>query len=80
MAKQELRIEQPLIIMFEDGAGSIKCHLYPSKKGNSHREYGILICDLVRHVARAFDVTEEEVWEYVDKERDRPTTAITELS
>jgi hypothetical protein len=80
MAKELFRVEQPLIIMFEEGAGSIKCHLYPSKSSKSHREYGMLICDLVRHVARAFDVAEEEVWEFVDKERDRPTTSITELS
>lgn len=77
---KELRVERPLVIMFEDGAGSIKCHLYPSKGCASHSRYGMLICDLVRHVARAFEVAEEDVWEHVDKERHHPTTEITELS
>jgi hypothetical protein len=30
--------------------------IYPSKKANSHRRYGVLICDLVRHAAKAFNV------------------------
>jgi hypothetical protein len=80
MAKEVFRVENPLVIMFEDGAGSIKCHIYPSQKGSSHREYGILVCDLVRHIARAFNVEEEDVWDYVDRERRRPTSPITQLS
>ena len=40
----------------------------------------MLICDLVRHAAKAFDVDEDDVWEWVDKERRDPTTPITRLS
>ena len=80
MTEEVFRVEKPLVLMFEDGAGSIKYHIYPSEKGNSHREYGILVCDLVRHIARAFDVDEDDVWDHVDKERRRPTSPITQLS
>jgi len=42
-------------------------------------EYGLLIADLVRHVASAFKVDEREVWEWVGKESDRPTSPAKEL-
>jgi hypothetical protein len=41
--------------------------------------YGILICDLVRHVANAFEVNESAVWEWVDQERNRPTDTSIEI-
>jgi hypothetical protein len=40
----------------------------------------LLVCDLVRHVARAFKIEENDVWEWVDKERRNPTTEITNPS
>jgi hypothetical protein len=58
---------------------NVVCHIHPDKD-DSHRHYGLLICDLVRHVAKAFKVHEDDVWEWVDKERDRPTTDITRPS
>ena len=79
MAGKAVRIEQPLVIMFEQ-AGQIVCHIHPSRKAASHREYGLVICDLVRHVARAFKVEEEDVWEWVEKERRKPTSEITNPS
>jgi hypothetical protein len=79
MAGKAMKIEKPLVIMFETPDGVI-CHLYPSETANSHRHYGMLVCDLVRHVARAFEVEEQDVWEWVDKERDHPTTDITRPS
>jgi hypothetical protein len=75
MANKTMRIESPLIVMFE-ADGEIVCHIHPSKKASSHQHYGLLVCDLVRHVARAFKVDEDAVWEWVDKERHRPTTEI----
>jgi hypothetical protein len=78
MSDKSISIRNPLVIMFED-EGRVICRIHPSKT-TSHREYGMLVCDLVRHVARAFEVDEEDVWEWVDKERRRPTTAITRAS
>jgi hypothetical protein len=80
MANKPIRIESPLVIMFEAPEGGVVCHIHPSATANSHEHYGLLICDLVRHVARAFKVEERDVWEWVDKERDRPTSDITRPS
>lgn len=43
-----------------------------------YRAFGLLICDIVRHVANALKVNEDAVWEWVDKERACPTTPIIE--
>jgi hypothetical protein len=75
-----IKIENPLVIMFADDSGKVHCQLHPSDKCPSPAEYGLLIADLARHVARAFEVDEGEVWEWVDKERRRPTTGITNPS
>jgi hypothetical protein len=39
----------------------------------------MLIADIVRHIARAFKVREDEVWEWVDKERHHPTTVVADV-
>src|SRR5436305_14022840 len=71
------KIENPLVIMFADKSGDVQCHIYPSERCPTHEEYGLLVADLVRHVARAVNVREEVVWGWVDKERRHSTTAIT---
>ena len=73
-------IENPLVIMFADERGEVVCHLHPSERCPTHETYGLLVADLVRHVARAFDVGDEDVWEWVDKERHHPATKITNPS
>lgn len=75
---EPMMISQPLIIMFRQDDG-IVCHIHPTPK-DDYRTYGLLVCDLVRHLARAFKVDEDDVWEWVDKERNHPTTAITNPS
>jgi hypothetical protein len=75
--RQGMFIKQPLVIMFESGDG-VTCHIDP--QGYDYRVYGLLICDLVRHVARAFRVDESDVWEWVDRERQDPTAEVTQLS
>jgi hypothetical protein len=71
-----MRIESPLIIVFEND-GEIQTRLYPGDHG--YKDYGILIADLVRHVANAFKVSEEDVWEWVEKERSNPTSPAVEI-
>ena len=68
---------RPLVIMFErpDGGGT-ECRLHPGAGCDKYMTYGMLIADLVRHVARAFKVKEDAVWEWVDKERRNPTDAV----
>lgn len=48
--------------------------LIQSPAGYNSGHYALIIADLVRHVARAFRVPEQEVWKIVDLERNRPTT------
>jgi hypothetical protein len=79
MAK-EMRIDSPLVIIYEDPSAGVVCRIHQSETANSHKHYGILICDLVRHVARAFKVKEDDVWEAVDKERRHPTSDMTSFS
>jgi hypothetical protein len=71
-----MKIEAPLIIAFKQD-DKVQTHLYPGRY--THKEYGILIADIVRHVANAFKVHENDVWEWVDKERDRQTSPATEF-
>ena len=84
-SKQELPtdaviIKEPLVIMYrEESGGSIVCNIHPASDID-HKGYGLIICDLVRHVANAFDVDENDVWEWVDKERHHHTTPVTRAS
>lgn len=71
---KKFEINSPYVVMFESEDG-VTCHLYPPK-GFTYEHYGLLVCDLVRHVARAFNVSEEDVWRWVDKERYNPTTDV----
>ena len=57
------RIANPLVIMFADERGEVIFHIHPSEHCPTHETYGLLIADLVRHVGRAFNVSEEAVWE-----------------
>ncbi len=76
---ERFEVKNPLVIVFRTPDGDNITHLYPPD-GWSHQHYGLLVCDLVRHVARAFKVDEAAVWEWVDKERNHLTTAITHPS
>lgn len=69
-----MTIENPLVIMFEVEQG-IQCSIH-RPDGWTHHHYGLIVCDLVRHVASAFGVSEDAVWEWVDKERYHHTTDI----
>lgn len=42
-----------------------------------YKGFALIACDIIRHIARAFKVNENEVWSWVDKERYQPTTKIT---
>jgi hypothetical protein len=72
-----MKIKTPWAIMFEEeGTGNVLCHLNPSGTCSDYRGYGLLVCDLVRHVAKRFNVEEAQVWEWVDKERSKHTTEV----
>lgn len=71
-------IKQPLVIMFEHD-DKIICHLYP-RKNDTYQGYGLLICDLIRHTAKAFKVDEENVFEWVKREYLNPTGNISKVN
>ena len=73
-----IMISEPLLVMFEH-EGRVICHIHPPK-GYNHKHYGVLVCDLVRHLARAFKVEEDEVWKWIDAERSEPTSDIVQPS
>ncbi|MFZ1097254.1 MAG: hypothetical protein WAN75_49900 [Xanthobacteraceae bacterium] len=72
-------VRKPLVVMFENEEGSITCHIHP-QPDYGHEVYGLLVCDLVRHLANAFKVDEDEIWSWVERERHDPTAEITHAS
>jgi hypothetical protein len=72
-----MKIENPLVVVFENDDGNMQTHLIPGERG--YEQFGILCADLVRHVANAFKVPDDDVWEWVDKERYRQTSPVIEL-
>lgn len=42
-----------------------------------YQHFALIVCDIVRHIAKAYNVPEDDVWKWVNKERDNPTTEIT---
>jgi hypothetical protein len=68
--------EKPLVTVALTPEDKILCKLWLPPDGWTHATYALVICDLVRHVARAFQVDEGAVWKWVDKERQHPTTDI----
>jgi hypothetical protein len=73
-----IEIEAPLVIMFAQD-GHVICRLHP-RPGDTFEGYGLLACDLVRHIAACFNVDENDVWAWVDKERRHPTAKVTRAS
>jgi hypothetical protein len=79
MANQPTVITDPLVIMFREPSGQVVTHIHRQPK-DTHEGFGLLVCDLVRHIANAFHVAEDEVWHWVDKERRHHTTDVTRPS
>jgi hypothetical protein len=50
------------------------------KSDISHEGFGLVICDIVRHVAAAYRVEEDDIWEWVEKERHHHTTELRRAS
>jgi hypothetical protein len=70
-----MRIESPVVLIFQDEAKNNCFVLHPPADWN-HEVYGLLVADLVRHIGKHFEVDEREVWRWVDLERARPTTTV----
>ena len=81
MAEQMNEGIDMLVAMYRaKGQTEITTQLFKDVEGYGYQHFGLLVVDLVRHVAAAFDVAEDDVWEWVDKERRHPTSPITQHS
>lgn len=70
-------IINPWIIIYQPKEdGPIKTIL-AGKPGASYEEFSIIVCDLIRHIAAGFKVTEADVFNWVRKEFENPTADIT---
>lgn len=69
-------IENPWIIVHQLPNKSMETIL-AGPSGAGYEQFGIAIADIIGHVARAFNVDEADVLEWVHKELDDPTTEFT---
>jgi hypothetical protein len=72
-------IKDPYFIAYPTETGKTEMRLHPGDD-ITYEHYAILICDLVRHTARCFDVPETKVWQMIDRERRHPTSDIERIS
>ncbi len=76
--KERVQVVDPLVIMLAED-GKIVCHLH-RRQDDTYKGYALMAYDLVRHIANAFQVDEDDVWHWVEKERHHHTTNITRSS
>ena len=62
-----------------DQRDEIVCRLH-LRDSYTHQHYGMLVCDVVRNIADAFNVHEDDVWQVVDHERRHHTADINDPS
>lgn len=74
-------VHQPLIIVHKpDEADRVTCEIWPIGEYNDFRAYGLVIADVIRHVASAFGVPEQSVFDWVVKEMKKPTSKLSTVS
>jgi hypothetical protein len=78
-APTDPKAEDPLIMIYRQD-GKVFFEFNPRGSYSGHESYGVLVCDLVRHIANSFQVDEEAVWKWVDKERLHHTIEFKRLS
>jgi hypothetical protein len=68
---REEAMHRPLVIMSETQDGKVEIALAPpnDERLQTYPGFVSLVCELVRHIAGAFDVPEEKVWASVERER-----------
>src|SRR5262249_37580049 len=68
---REKEMQRPLVIMSETQDGKVEIALAPpnDERLQTYPGFVSLVCELVRHIAGAFDVPEEKVWASVERER-----------
>jgi hypothetical protein len=77
MTDEQKSVIDPLIIMYTNPADNKLTTQLHFPEGWGHEHYGLIVCDLVRHIANYFRVEEDAVWEWVDRERHHHTGDVT---
>lgn len=73
MSSPEMIVNPALIVLHRHDR--METRLYPQDM--TCEQYGIVIADVVRHVARAYSVSEDQVWTSVERERQHPTSPVS---
>ena len=74
--QRTIELSNPWLIVCENEPGPGMKTIITMPQGSTYEQYGMLIADVIRHTARAFNIDEDAVREWVDMEMDRPTTPI----
>ena len=74
-----LILHQPVVIVHQLPDKKIETMIFDTGDDsvNSPAGIGLIVCDIVRHAAAAYDVDEEDIFHWLDRERDNPTTNLT---
>lgn len=79
-----VEVRDPLLVVHYvtlDEDSPIVFHVHTGdERCNDEAAFGILIADVVRHVAKALKVDEDEIWRWVEAERENPTDIPARLS
>jgi hypothetical protein len=71
-------IEYPWLIVHQPGGeGNPIRTMIAGPTNAGHEQFGLLLCDVLRHVAAAKGVREQDVFEWIEKEFKKPTTNLT---
>ncbi len=65
------QIVNSLVIIFKNEEGGLTCAIHPDENYKPS-VYGVIVNDLVQHIANCFGVREAEVWKWIDDERFHP--------
>lgn len=71
------QLGEPMVIVHRE-AGELQTLLF-NFEGHKPEAYGLIVADIIGHVAKHYDCDPEFVMDWVRKELDNPTTPLTRM-
>jgi hypothetical protein len=71
----EKTLQNARLILTSDDSGKLVC-LIKRQPGDVVGHFGIALADCARHVAKAFGVGEDEVFDWIERERQEPSSKL----
>lgn len=71
------RVKDPYFVMFRNEQNQVECHIGGPEDSVEMGLYGILVADLIRHIALAHGADPKEVLWHIILELNNPTCTIT---